>query len=395
MSAALGSVTVDTSPLFSPFTLKSLTLGNRFVMPGMQRGWCAEGAPLPQMVDYYRRRVEGGVSLVISESCAVDHPTSTGQPAAAYIDSATVEPWSRCIEAVHGAGGNMLIQLWHEGALRPEGLGGKHPHVATLSPSGLVHAGRENGRAASLDDLEELKAAYVRSALFAREAGADGVEVHAAHGYLMDQFLWATTNRLGEGYGGEDIAARVRFPAEVVAAIRQALGPEPVISFRLSQWKEADYDARIVETPAELATLLSTLRSAGVDVFHVSTRYFWRPEWPGSELGFAGWCKSLTDAPVVTVGSVGLDLDVMTSLLDGPAAKLSLGPALEELVTRFDRGEFDLVAVGRSNISDPDWVKKVRDGRYTEIRAFDRADIEAALEWENPFVEDAHAARAD
>jgi 2,4-dienoyl-CoA reductase-like NADH-dependent reductase (Old Yellow Enzyme family) len=380
---------LDTKTLFSPFTLKSLTLPNRFVMPGMQRGWCSRGEPLPQMVDYYRRRVEGGVSLVISESCAIDHPSSTGQSSAAYIDEETVEPWSRCIDAVHASGGRMLIQLWAEGALRIEGVGGKHPDAPTISPSGLVHEGRGNGRAATPGELEELKEAYVRSALFARDAGADGVEIHGAHGYMMDQFLWPVTNRRDDGYGGDDAAARARFPAEVAAAIRDAIGPGPVISFRLSQWKEADYGARIAGTPDELAVILRTLRAAGVDVFHVSTRYFWRPEWPGSSLGFAGWCKSLTDAPVITVGSVGLDIDVMTSLLDGQQAKPAVEEALEQLVARLEAGEFDLVAVGRSNISDPDWVNKVRDGRYAEIRPFDRADIEEALDWDSSFVEEA------
>jgi 2,4-dienoyl-CoA reductase-like NADH-dependent reductase (Old Yellow Enzyme family) len=381
---------VDISSLFSPFTLRRMTLANRFIMPGMQRGWCSGGEPLQGMADYYRRRVGGGISLVISEACAIDHPTSTGQPSAGYIDASTVEAWSRCVEAVHEAGGHMLIQLWHEGAMRKEAVGGKHPGSSSVSPSGLVYAGKKNGRSATADDLAELKAAYVRSALAAMEAGADGVEVHGAHGFLVDQFLWSETNRRDDGYGGDDIRDRLRFPCEVVAAIRQALGPEPAIGFRFSQWKETNYEARIAETPDELGVLLSALRAAGVDVFHVSTRYFWRPAWPGSDLGLAGWCKSLTDAAVVTVGSVGLDTDVMTTLVAKKEAKQAVEPTLRELVRRFDRGEFDLVAVGRSTISDPDWVRKVREGRYSEIRGFVKEDVLDGNEWDSEFMEEAN-----
>ena len=96
--------------------------------------------------------------------------------------------------------------------------------------------------------------------------------------------------------------------------MREATGPDFVISVRISQWKESDYDAKIVEEPGELGQLVSMLRSAGADIFHASTRRFWTPEWEGSDLGLAGWVKSFTDAPVIAVGSVGLDIDVMASL---------------------------------------------------------------------------------
>src|SRR5581483_1547378 len=181
----------------------------------------------------------------------------------------------------------------------------------TLSPSGLAHAKRANGRAATGQELIDIREGFVRSALLAKAAGFDGVEVHAAHGYLLDQFLWAETNRRTDGYGGPDIRDRVRFPAEIVAAVRAELGPRPVVGLRFSQWKEVNFDARVAETPDELKLMLDALRAAGADYFHASARRFWTPEWPGSDLGIAGWTKSLTDRPVIAVGSVGLDIDVM------------------------------------------------------------------------------------
>ncbi|HEX5228524.1 MAG TPA: hypothetical protein VFW44_12470, partial [Bryobacteraceae bacterium] len=302
---------LDFAPLFEPFTINGLTLPNRFVMPGMQRMWCEDGRPLPRLAQYYRRRVEGGVALVITESCAVDHPSSTQTPQFTRITDATMDAWAECVRAVKDAGGRIFLQLWHEGAVRKEGGDGPYAQYPSLSPSGLVYSGKPNGRACSAEDLASIRDAFVRGALAAREIGADGVEVHACHGYLLDQFLWAETNRRTDGYGGDEIRARVRFPAEIVAAIRAALGPAFPISFRFSQWKEVNYDARVVPTPDDLAVMLSELRTAGADVFHASARRFWIPEWPGSDLGIAGWTKSLTDKPVIGVGSVGLDTDVM------------------------------------------------------------------------------------
>lgn len=383
---------VELSPLFTPFAIKGITLPNRFVMPGMQRQWCDNGVPQPRMADYYRERVEGGVGLIITESCAVDHPSATQVPFFCRINDASMSAWERCFDAVNRAGGRMFMQLWHEGAVRKEGGDGPYAQFPTLSPSGLVHAGKPNGKAATLDDLESIRDAFVRGALAAKQIGAAGVEVHACHGYLLDQFLWAETNRRADGYGGDDMQARVRFPAEIVRAIRQAVGEQFPISFRFSQWKEVNYNARIVPTPRDLEILLGILRAAGVDVFHASARYFWIPEWPDSDLGIAGWTKSLTDAPVIAVGSVGLDTDVMDNFF-GKEAKSTGEEGLRELMRRFNNREFDLISVGRTLIGDAQWVNKVRAGRLDQIRMFTKRDVLGDLEVEG-FVAEAHAGDA-
>ncbi len=390
MDDSAGLASLDLSPLFTPFSIRGLTVPNRFVLPGMQRQWCEDGRPLPKLGDYYRRRVLGGVGLVITESCAVDHTSATQTPMFTRMNEQTVDAWAACVGAVKGVGGKMLMQLWHEGAIRPEGGDGPYSAYPTLSPSGLAHAAKPNGRAATLEELEDIKAAFVRSALLAQQIGLDGVEVHAAHGYLLDQFLWEETNHRDDGYGGPDPRHRVRFPAEIVAAIRAATGPDFVIGIRFSQWKEVDFHARIAPTPADLAVMLSELEAAGVDVFHASARRFWVPEWPDSDHGIAGHVKSLSRLPVIAVGSVGLDIDVMENFL-GNEAKATGEEGFRELVRRFNRGDFDLISVGRSQIGDPDWVNKVREGRLSEIKIFTRQDLLGDLEIEG-IVAEAHAA---
>jgi len=369
--------------LFSPFQLKSITLPNRFVMPAMQRGHCTDGAPSPELAAYYRRRVEGGVGLIIGESCAVDHVSATGQPTAGKLDAQTASAWGHCVDEVRAAGGHMLIQLWHEGALR------EARDDMTLSPSGLAHPGRPNGRAATAVELVEIREAFVRSAHHAAAISASGVEIHACHGYMLDQFLWAETNLRDDGYGGPDIRHRARLPAEIVAGIRTECGADFLISFRMSQWKEVDYGAHIVADPDELLTLVTLLKDAGVDVFHASTRRFWEPEWPGDTRGFAGWVRSLSNLPVIGVGSVGLDTDVMSALLSEEESLPRIEESLARLEQKVAQGEFDLIAIGRSLIGDPDWVNKARDGRYDEIRPFRRSDL-GKLAWNLDIVHEAH-----
>jgi len=365
---------VDVTPLLQPLRVGQLLLKNRFVMPGMQRGWCVDGAPDHRYREYYRRRAEGGTALVIAEACAVDHPSAASNDFFARLDDGTVSAWRDCVDAVHQAGGRMFLQLWHQGAVDTGGRADK-PDFVALSPSGLAHPDTVFGRPASAAELTEIRRAFARGAAAAKDIGADGVEVHACHGYLLDQFLWPEINLRTDRYGGAALADRATFPAEVVQAVREATGPDFPVSVRISQWKEADYEAKITTDPEELRQLIEILRSAGADLFHVSTRRFWTPEWAGSDLGLAGWVKSFTDATVIAVGSVGLDVDVMATLT-GEEARPTGASRIADLVRRFERGDFDLVSVGRSLIGDPDWVAKMRDGRGAEIRPFRRADLE-------------------
>lgn len=372
---------LDLSPLFEPITIRNMTLRNRFVMPAMQRCWSENGQPVPYLAEYYAKRAAGGTSLIITESCAVDHPSATQVPYYSWISEATAEGWKRCADAVKAEGAHFFVQLWHEGPIRTVGGDGPLAHHPTLSPSGLVDGTRVNGRAATLDELMEIKDAFVRGALIAKSIGASGVEVHACHGYFLDMFLWKEANRRTDGYGGDDLADRLRYPAEIVRDIRAAVGDDFVISFRFSQWKEVDYHAQVVENPQELEQLVRTIEDAGADMLHVSVRRFWLPEWPDldPQLGLAGWTKKFATVPVVAVGSVGLDVDVMDNMLGHEAKQTGLASFIE-LERRFKAGEFDLMSVGRGQIGDPDWVTKVRNGDIFGIRQFTRDDLMRLIE---------------
>ena len=139
---------------------------------------------------------------------------------------------------------------------------------------------------------------------------------------------------------------------------------------RFSQFKQQDYTARLFETPNELGSFLERMVDAGVDIFHCSTRRFWEPEFPDSELTLAGWTKKLSGQPVITVGSVGLNIDAASSLAGKEGG--SDIQRLEALDAMIGRGEFDLVAVGRALLADPEWVLKIKEDRPSQIRTFSR-----------------------
>jgi 2,4-dienoyl-CoA reductase-like NADH-dependent reductase (Old Yellow Enzyme family) len=244
---------------------------------------------------------------------------------------------------------------------------GPHPEAPSVGPSGINAAGDQIAAPLSADEIGLIVDAYGRAAGDAERLGFDGVEIHGAHGYLIDQFFWSFTNHRTDAYGG-DLAARVRFGVEVVRACRNAVSRDFPVILRFSQWKGGHYDAKLVTTPGELEQFLSPFVDAGVDVFHCSTRRFWEPEFADSHLTLAGWTKKLTGKPTIAVGSVGLTDDFISWFAGASTTTRSI----EDLLTRLDAGEFDLVAVGRALIADPAWAIKVRDGHADQITTFTR-----------------------
>jgi len=357
----------DPSPLFKPVDVDGLHLRNRLVMAPMTRQFSPGGVPTEDVVAYYRRRASS-LGLLITEGTYVDHPSAgASDPVPRFYGADALAAWRRVAGAVHAEGAAIFPQLWHLGAQRKPGTP-PFPNAPVISPSGLDAAGRVVGEPASARGLADIAASFARAAANARAAGFDGVELHGAHGYLLDQFHWPATNRRDDIYGG-DISGRVRFSAEVAASVRAAVGPAFPVAFRFSQWKGGHYDARIAETPDELAAFLTPLVNAGVSLFHVSTRRYWLPAFGGSDRTLAGWTKYLTGLPVIAIGSVGVSAPFFASPDEDVQRTLTLAP----LVGLLRRGEFDLVALGRAVLADPEWASKLADARLGEIRPYDKS----------------------
>jgi 2,4-dienoyl-CoA reductase-like NADH-dependent reductase (Old Yellow Enzyme family) len=362
--------------LFQPVRIGSMEVPNRIAMAPMTREFSPEGVPGGDVVDYYRRRAEGGTGLIITEGMAVNAAGAHDGPIPLFFRDETIKASAAIADAVHGAGGKIVPQLWHVGVqdspteVNPSTVKQKPRRVG---PSGLLGTGEIGGDALDEKGIADTIADFARATRAARDAGFDGVEVHGAHGYLPDQFLWPRTNRRTDGYG---IAAdRTRFVVELIKACKAAGGSDFPFILRFSQWKSFDYAARLAETPDELGAILKPLADAGVDAFHCSTRRFWEPGFAGDPMTLAGWARKLTGVPVIAVGSVTLEMDFkegMTEDAGGIADSAPRSKDVDTVARLIANGEFDMIAVGRAMIANPDWANLVREGRQGDLRPFSR-----------------------
>lgn len=357
---------MNTNSLFRPFSLKSLNIKNRIVMAPMTRSFSPNGVPTAAVAEYYRKRVEGEVGLILSEGTVIDRVASSNDANIPhfYGDQA-LAGWQNVIAGVHAAGGQMGPQIWHMGIMDNHHSGWV-PAKPFEGPSGLNRPGFSNGNTMTESDIADTITAFGKAAADAKRLGFDCVEIHGAHGYLIDQFFWEATNQRTDKYGGKTIAARNQFAIEVIKEVRKQVGEDFAVIIRLSQFKPAAYTTQMATTPQQMEEWLTPLAAAGVDILHCSQRRFWEPEFAGSDLNFAGWAKKITGKATITVGSVGLTGDFFGAF----AGESSEPSSLDELVRRMDRGDFDLVAVGRPLLSDPNWAMKIHEQRTSELKGF-------------------------
>jgi 2,4-dienoyl-CoA reductase-like NADH-dependent reductase (Old Yellow Enzyme family) len=360
---------LDLNVLFSPYRLNGIKLPNRIVMAPMTRSFSPGGVPTADVAAYYRRRAQDGVGLIITEGTGVDRPAALNEPDLPHFHGdAALAGWQKVVHEVHAAGGRIVPQLWHVGQKRSKAAPDWMPPAPYESPSGLNGTGEQEGQPMSETDVAETIDAFARAATDAERLGFDGVEVHGAHGYLINQYFLDQLNLRSDRYGGSTLVERSRFAIEILKAIRSVVTSGFPVILRLSQWKPKDFSARLAETPQALERWLGVLADAGADAFHLSQPKFWEPAFPEfqSDLNLAGWAKKLTGVTAITVGSVGLSGDVYESF----AGKSARATSLDQLLARLERGEFDLVAVGRALLQDPAWLAKISQGRLEQIADF-------------------------
>ncbi|MEO0816470.1 MAG: NADH:flavin oxidoreductase [Pseudomonadota bacterium] len=360
----------DTAPLFEPFTCRGMTLPNRIAMAPMTRSFSPGGVPTNEVAEYYARRAKADVGLLITEGTTVDRGGASNDPKVPNIHQGeALEGWKNVVDHVHQEGGKIAPQLWHVGMMRKPGTG-PDPEAISDSPSGKTHKGKQVQPEPSEEEVADMVAAYAKGAADAKALGFDCIEIHGAHGYLIDEFFWGVMNTRDDKYGG-DLVGRARFAGEVISECRKAVGEDMPIILRWSQWKQQDYAARLAETPQEMEAFLGVFVDAGVDILHASQRRYWEAEFPEIDgengLNLAGWCKKLTGLPSITVGSVGLSSDFIGAFRGEDSKTRPIADVIERLA----KGEFDMVAVGRALLQDPFWAQKIKEGRYDELGSYD------------------------
>jgi 2,4-dienoyl-CoA reductase-like NADH-dependent reductase (Old Yellow Enzyme family) len=331
--------------LFKPFEFKSLKLPNRVVMAPMTRSFSPGGVATDDVAAYYRRRAEGQVGLIVTEGTGVARDASLNDAnIPRFHGEKELAAWKKVVDEVHAAGGLIAPQLWHVGAAKGKDVLGK-----VDSPSGLSKKGGNPFTEPMTDeDVADTIAAFASAAADAKA----GLRRHRAarRPRLPDRPVLlgrhqCPRRRLGRSDHRRAQQFRRRDPQGRPRRRGRGLsGDHPPVAV-----EAAGLRGKNAETPQLLEAWLQPLADAGADIFHCSQRRFWEPEFEGSDLNFAGWAKKLTGAPTITVGSVGLSGEFIAAF----GGEGSQPASIDGLLERLDRGEFDLVGVGRALLAGP------------------------------------------
>ncbi len=341
----------NTSRLFTPFALSALQLPHRIVMAPMTRNRAGAGnVPTPLVAEHYAQRASA--ALIISEATQIS-PQGVGYPGTPGLHSDDqVEGWRRVTHAVHREGGRIFVQLWHVGrishpSLQPDGALPVAPSAIAPAGNALTHQGPTPfvvPRALEQSEIAWIVRDYARATERAREAGFDGVEIHGANGYLIEQFLTDGSNRRDDRYGGS-IANRARFLLEVTQAVVSAWSPDRV-GLRLSP-RGTFNDIQESNRAATFGHAVDALNEFGLAYLHLVD-----PVGPGGD---------------ESVPRLAPDLRHRFS---GPLI-LNGGFSLERAATAIEQDEADLIAFGVPFLANPDLPARLRLGAAlnTPVRA--------------------------
>ena len=329
-------------------------------MAPMTRNQSPGGIPTSDVISYYARRAKAEVGLIITEGIEVSHIASSAYPNVPRLDTNKArEGWKKVVEGIKNNNGAVIAQLWHCGGFRKLGMQ-PNPEVPGYTASGLVKPGKKVAHEMTLQDIKETIDAYASDAKICQQLGFDGVEIHGAHGYLIDNFLWGGTNIREDSYGGS-IQKRSQFVSDIIKAVKENVDNQFIVGLRFSQWKQHDFSAKLASTPDDLKKILMPPVEAGLDFLHSSMRRFWESEFEGSDENLAYWTKKISNIPTIGVGSVGLDSDFID--MTAPATPTSIDKALDDI----KKQKYDLIAVGRALLSDYEWVVKMKEGRLNDV----------------------------
>ena len=334
--------------IFSPITINQMTLRNRLVVPPMVTNYGTEkGEVTDRLITYLEARARGGFGLITLEATAV-HPGGRGfQKQVGLWDDSQIPGLADLAAAIHRHGARLSVQLFHAGRQTYSAVLGTQSVSASAIPCPVC---KEVPRELNLSGIKEIVRSFAKAAERARTAGADALEIHGAHGYLINQFISPYSNRRVDEYGGS-LKNRMRFPLEVIAEVRKAVGADFPVIYRISA-RERVPGGLTLEENLVIARILS---EAGIDAFHVSTGVYGSmpyiippyslPE--GLNVEDAHAIREATGLPVIVAGRI---TEVFMA---------------ESIVST---GKADMVAMGRASIVDPDLPRKAAAGAFDDIR---------------------------
>lgn len=358
------------SVLFTPFKIGPINCANRaFLAPMTRVSGTQDGHVGPLMQPYYETFAKGGFAAIISEGVYTDKAFSQGykfQPGIA--DQQQAESWKSLISAVQGYDCNFILQLMHAGALSQY----NRFVTGTRGPSAVQPLGAQlefyRGSGAyplpkemSVREIEFAIQGFVDCARRAEDAGVDGVEIHGANGYLLDQFLTSYTNNRSDGYGG-DCLGRIKLTCEIIERVAEALDERTAVGVRISQSKVNDADHHWEEADSAAQIVFKQLAAAGARYIHTTELAATRPAFSSGLATLSELAREYSGLPVIANGGLG----------DPQAA--------EEIL---NDGKADLISLGKPALATPDWPHRVRTGLPLNKFNFDMFSPIADLESQN------------
>lgn len=341
--------------LFAPIVIKEMRLKNRLVLPPMATNYAtSDGFVTERLINYYVERAKGGVGLIIIEAGLVDNPEGRilVNQVGLYSDD-HIPGMKKLVDAVHAAGASIVFQIHHGGKRCSRAITGMQPVSASPIPIKTREPdwiGGEAPRELSIPEIEQIVGRFADAAQRVKKSGADAVEIHCAHGYLILNFLSPYSNIRTDRYGGS-FEGRMRFAREITREVRKKVGQDYVVMFRLSAEEPVEGGLRLEDSQK----IVKVLEKDGVDIFDISSgnhdsAFAVIPpvEMPnGFRVHLAAGIKPLVKVPVITSGRI-------------------TDPVMAEQI--LSEGKADLVAMGRALIADPQLPEKAKAGRVSAIR---------------------------
>lgn len=334
--------------LFSPIQIGTTTVKNRVFMPPISTNLADKGYVTDELVEHYAARAKGGVGLIITEVTTVE-PTYIYLPGDMSIcDDSYIPGWKKLTDAVHKYGAKILPQLFHPAYMAFPIPG--TPQLIAPSNVGPYYA-KEAPRAVTIEELKVIIRQFGEAAFRVKQAGGDGVEIHAAHAHgLLGGFLSPLYNKRTDAYGG-DIHGRLRLTLEVIEEVRKMCGKDFIIDVRISGDEYTDGGQNLNDA----VYVAKQLEKAGVDFIHVS----------GGTTIMRGSSIPAPGTPMGSHSKVGEEIKKQVSIPVATVGRITEPWFAEELIAN---GKADICMIGRANLCDPEFVQKACEGREDEIR---------------------------
>ncbi len=343
--------------LFSPFQLKNFTLKNRIgVAPMTRMSSLSDSVPRQDVLDFLVRRAENNAAIVYTEAIVTDYESAQGYPGQARMTTQRqIETWQPVVRSIQQCGSIAILQMFHCGRMAWPQV---NPAGRTIGPSPLTP--KQNNPLTgepypvpdemSRFDMQHVINGFVETAKGAVAAGFDGIEIHGAHGYLINQFLSSYCNQRTDGYGGS-VENRFRFAHEIIQAVKPVVPDDRLICFRISNWGVADMEVPLYGSKDEYQQIIRLLSGEPIDAISVSTYDFTKKAF-ATEQNMAQLTREATDLPIMICGRIH--------------DRTSADKALEDA---------DIILSAKSILLNPNWVADLQAGKPMDAYASEEANV--------------------